>query len=756
MDGRVTAADIMSMNLPVQVVTLAGIKVIADKNNMSVKINAATVASADVAASNGVIHVIGNVLLPPTNIVQTATDDENLETFVAALNATDLDSTLNSFGPFTVFAPSTMAFNLLPIGVVDELLKPRSRSFLRRILRYHATDQLVTASSIRRMDWSAGLPMLAGGTSIFSEFDGTLRINGARISTPDVFNTNGVIHIIDNVILPPLDIIETAIMNGIFKTLIDAIATTDLPSILGGPGPFTLFAPTDAAFAKLPAGVLADLLKPENKNKLVSILTYHVCLGALSSGDINNMALPVDIVTLAGGRARLGRKGSSITINGAEVLATDVLTTNGVFHIIDTVLMPPLDLVQTAIADGNFTTLVAALRAVNYTSMLQGDAPFTLFAPTDDAFAKLPSRVLADLFKPENKEELKILVNLHILSGRVASSGIMAMALPAYLSTIGTIQPIVDRDGATIKINTANVAASDVEAVNGIIHVLDTVLMPLTDIVQTAINNGSFNTLVTALTAAGLVDALQGTGPFTVFAPTDTAFAKLSNETLYKLLEAENKNLLNKILQYHVTSRLVTGSLINRLPVPADITMLASGTATLSAYASVVMINHASVIAADVFNRNGMIHVIDNVILPPLDIVETALMNGNFHTLIALLKAADLSAVLQGSGPFTVFAPTDAAFAKLPAGVLADLIKPENKETLSDLLKYHVVACQKILLADLQKLETIGMFAGESTTVTLNGANFKINEATIVMGDGTTTNGVIHVLDSVLTMKTTH
>ena len=133
----------------------------------------------------------------------------------------------------------------------------------------------------------------------------------------------------------------------------------------------------------------------------------------------------------------------------------------------------------------------------------------------------------------------------------------------------------------------------------------------------------------------------------------------------------------------------------------------------------------------------------------PKDIVDTAVAAGSFTKLAAALQAADLVTTLKGTGPFTVFAPTDAAFAKLPAGTLDTLLEPENKATLQALLEYHVVA-GRVLAADVVKLTKATTLQGSDVTITVSGSTVKINDATVTMTDVLASNGVIHVIDTVL------
>lgn len=134
------------------------------------------------------------------------------------------------------------------------------------------------------------------------------------------------------------DIVDTAVAAGQFKTLAAALAASGLVPTLKGAGPFTVFAPTDAAFAKLPAGTVDSLLKPENKDKLVAILTYHVVAGSVSAAEVVKLK---EAKTVNGKSVAIAAGGGSVKINDATVTATDVRASNGMIHVIDTVILPP-------------------------------------------------------------------------------------------------------------------------------------------------------------------------------------------------------------------------------------------------------------------------------------------------------------------------------------------------------------------------------------------------------------------------------
>lgn len=263
------------------------------------------------------------------------------------------------------------------------------------------------------------------------------------------------------------------------------------------------------------------------------------------------------------------------------------------------------------------------------------------------------------------------------------------------------------------------------------------------DIVDMAIGAGSFETLVTAVKAAGLVEALKGEGPFTVFAPTDEAFAKLPEGTVAALLK--DKEQLAKILTYHVVPQ----------SLPAKKVMATAATGTLSGESVLfsanedgVFVDNAKVIKADIKTSNGIIHVIDSVILPK-DVVDRAAGLDQFSTLVAAVKAAGLVETLKGDGPFTVMAPTNDAFAKLPKGTVATLLKPENKAKLTAILTYHVIP-GKAMAKDVVTLDSAKTVQGQEAKIKVSNGHVYIDNAKVVVTDIVCTNGVIHVIDSVI------
>jgi len=267
------------------------------------------------------------------------------------------------------------------------------------------------------------------------------------------------------------------------------------------------------------------------------------------------------------------------------------------------------------------------------------------------------------------------------------------------------------------------------------------------DIVDTAVSAGSFQTLVAAVKAAGLVDTLKGHGPLTVFAPTDEAFAKLPEGTIAELLKPENKTKLQGILAYHVVAGSVTAADVVKL---SSAETLQGQEIDIAVHDEGVTVDGANIVKADIHTSNGVIHVIDTVLLPAdKDIVETAAAAGSFNSLVAGIQAAGLVETLKGEGPFTVFAPSDDAVAKLPQGTIESLLDPENKEQLAAILTYHVVP-GKVMAADVVQLKRATSVLGKDVAISAADGNVRVNGATVVATDIETSNGVIHVIDSVL------
>ena len=413
---------------------------------------------------------------------------------------------------------------------------------------------------------------------------------------------------------------------------------------------------------------------------------------------------------------------------------------------------------------GSFLTLLTALEAAGLDATLADeDSDFTVFAPTDEAFEALPEGTLDTLLA--DTDLLTDVLLYHVIADSVVDSD-------TALSLAGTTQLMANEAklaitvrGDALYLNESVVIDTDIEASNGVIHVIDAVLTPTAigepegSIVDLALASADLTTLVAALQAADLVSALADEDAlFTVFAPTDEAFAALGEDAIAELL-ADTEALTN-VLLYHVVADAAVDSVDATALYGEMVTMLNGADVTIDARDGELYINNSKVIIKDIPATNGIIHVIDMVLLPeskdPAEptgtIVDIALADPQFSTLVTALEAADLvSTLADETAVFTVFAPTDDAFALLGTDTINSLLA--DVPTLTNILTYHVVGDQAVDAATAISLDgsDVEMLNGDTVSVSVQDEVLYINDSAVIVADVVGTNGVIHVIDAVLT-----
>ena len=493
-----------------------------------------------------------------------------------------------------------------------------------------------------------------------------------------------------------MDIVDTAVSDGRFTTLVTALQAAGLVDTLKSEGPFTVFAPTDDAFAALPDGTLDALLA--DTQALADVLLYHVVPGKVMAADVVNLT---SADTALGQPASISVDGGSVMIDNAQVIITDIETSNGVIHVIDAVIIPASDeammaeksmemseaqqdIVDTAVSDGRFTTLVTALEAAGLVDTLKSEGPFTVFAPTDDAFAALPEGTLDALLA--DPQALSDVLLYHVVPGKVMAADVVnltsadtALGQPASISF----------DGTTVMIDDAQVIIPDIETSNGVIHVIDAVIVP------------------SASDEAMMMDG-----------------AALGCSQDYIV---QSEDWLSKIADKFYGD-------------PVAYTVIFEATNAAASAGG----------AYDAIANPDIIEVGQTLCIPEVagqTIVEIAVNDGRFTTLVTALQAANLVETLSSEGPFTVFAPTDDAFAALPAGTLDALLA--DTEALAEVLLYHVVPGE-VMAAEVVTLDSADTALGQPVVVSVDGGTVKINESQVILTDIQGSNGVIHVIDAVL------
>jgi uncharacterized surface protein with fasciclin (FAS1) repeats len=432
---------------------------------------------------------------------------------------------------------------------------------------------------------------------------------------------------------------------------------------------------------------------------------------------------------------------------------------------------PVGNIVDVAQDNGSFTTLVAALEASGLDAVLADETrDFTVFAPTDAAFAALLADLgisAADLLASPNLTDILL---YHVLADAEINSTQAIAAAGTTVTTANTDDVGLALQGTDLFINASRVETPDVPASNGVIHVIDAVLVPTEDdpasgsITNVAQTNGSFSILVTALQTASLDDDLADESKkYTVFAPTDAAFTALLNNLGITAGELLARPDLEDILLYHV----IVGSEINATAATAiagnTVTMGNGDEMALSLSNTELFANLSGIDPADVDASNGIIHVIDTVLLPPAEaatptqtITQIAEGSADFTTLALALQTAGLDATLNdAAGDFTVFAPTDAAFSALLTSLGISAGQLLASPDLSNILLKHVVSGSVDSItaftlngADVPTLNT----NGETVKIAIDSGVFTVDDAQVTVFDIPATNGVIHVIDAVITL----
>jgi uncharacterized surface protein with fasciclin (FAS1) repeats len=442
----------------------------------------------------------------------------------------------------------------------------------------------------------------------------------------DITTDNGVVHVINAVLLPPdptvFDIISDSPDHNTLQLLLEAAS---LDGTLSEEGTLTVFAPTDDAFSLLPQELIDQLLS-DPSGQLTDILLYHVTGSVINSSDLTDGTIGTSLQGLDYLVTSVETGGFTINSNGgagAMITVTDLAGTNGVVHVIDAIMIPTTNASIIFNSQG-FSVLAQVLQL---TSLLEGqdsdETRTTLFAPTDNAFLAVPEDILESLVAAPQKLTDALLY--HVAEGRTFSSD-LSDQLEITTAQGETAIITLNTEGAFI--NDAQIILTDFFTGNGIIHVIDAVLLPApTTVMDVVIRSEDHTVLQIALDTANLSSTLQADGTYTLFAPTDAAFAELPTETLNALL-SEPEGQLTDILLYHVLdSEVLSTDLSDGLTA----TTLNGTDITVTIDDDNVFINNAQVIAADIVTENGIVHVIDVVLLPPVGTEELLASKANVY-----------------------------------------------------------------------------------------------------------------------------
>jgi transforming growth factor-beta-induced protein len=431
---------------------------------------------------------------PTQSIVALAQGQSNLSSLVTALTKyPDLVATLSGSGNFTVFAPTNDAFAALLTAVGQTSIDDIPEDVLKSLLQYH----VVTSGAVLSTQLTAGNVLTANTENIAVTVSGGIRLNGTtQVVTADILATNGVVHIVDQVLVPASigqfvnTIVEPAYFNKNFTTLIAAVKAAS-PSILQtllNSNKKTLFAPTNEAFAA------AGITTLPAQATLDAVLTYHVIGSEVRAAQLPTNTAPANSeVTTLGGKIYVSNRGTTgVFINGStQVTATDIVADNGVVHVINRTLLPPSQTIaqivqaRAAATQPQFTKLLQALSRTEAAALLatagNSSSNLTVFAPTDAAF-EASGIDLATV----NGNTLVSVLQKHIISAPTTTTG-RVFSRDLITGNVSTLNGTIAINATALTVTSGGVMANivttpagliNILGTNGVIHTIDKVLLP--------------------------------------------------------------------------------------------------------------------------------------------------------------------------------------------------------------------------------------------------------------------------------------
>nr|XP_058917053.1 transforming growth factor-beta-induced protein ig-h3 isoform X2 [Kogia breviceps] len=477
--------------------------------------------------------------------------------------------------------------------------------------------------------------------------------------------------------LPLSNLYETLGVVGATTSQLYTDRTEKLRPEMEGPGSFTIFAPSNEAWASLPA---------------------------------------------------------IVTVNCARLLKADHHATNGVVHLIDKVISTISHNIQQIIEiEDTFETLRAAVAASGLNTLLEGDGQYTLLAPTNEAFEKIPAETLNRILG--DPEALRDLLNNHILKSAMCAEAIVA---GLSLETLEGTTLEVGCSGDMLTINGKPIISNkDVVATNGVIHYIDELLIP--DSAKTLFElaeESDVSTAVDLFRQAGLGTHLSGTERLTLLAPMNSVFKDGTPP-----IDAQMKNLLlNHMIKDQLASKyLYHGQILETL---------GGKKLRVFVYRNSLCIENSCIAAHDKRGRYGTLFTMDRVLTPPAGTVMDVLKgDSRFSMLVAAIQSAGLTETLNREGVYTVFAPTNEAFQALPPGELNKLLG--NAKELANILKYHV-GDEILVSGGIGALVRLKSLQGDKLEVSSKNNVVNVNKEPVTEVDIMATNGVVHAISSVL------
>ncbi|RVE67524.1 hypothetical protein OJAV_G00104430 [Oryzias javanicus] len=500
-----------------------------------------------------------------------------------------------------------------------------------------------------------------------------------------------------------------------------------------GPGSFTFFAPSNEAWAALPAEILDALVSNVNI-ELLNALHYHMVNQRLTSEELKHGSVFTSMYQDSTVHINHYKNGI-ITVNCARLIKPDQHATNGIVHVVDRVITATSSDLQTLIEiEDDLETLRTAMAAAGFNTMLEleGEDQYTIFAPTNEAFGKIPEETLKRILG--DPVALKDLLNYHILKHIHCAESIVS---GTPMETLQGSVLEVGCNGEEMTLNgKAIVSQKDKLGTNGVIHYINELLIP--DSAKTLLELAEGSAVTTAaklFVDAGLSSRLTGSEALTMLAPLNEAFK--GSPTMTPDLR---KLLTNHILRDQLSSKsLYHGQ---------ELETLGGLKLRVFVYRNNLCIENSCIAAHDKVGRFASMFTVDKVLVPPMGTIMDVLKADNrFSMLVGAIQTAGMTELLNQQGALTFFAPTDAAFREMPQAELNRLLR--NSQQLSNVLRLHM-GNGMLVSGGISSHVRLPSLQGEKLELNMRNYTAHVNKVPVVEADLMATNGVVHAVNSII------
>ncbi|XP_026531274.1 periostin isoform X4 [Notechis scutatus] len=609
-------------------------------------------------------------------------------------------------GSYTFFAPSNEAWNLLDREIYNGLIENVNIE-LYNALHNHMVNRRMLTKDLRN---SMTLVSMYNNQKLHINHypNGVVTVNCARITHGNQIATNGVVHVIDRVLTPVGNTIQDFIESeDDLSSLRAAAFTSDVMETLGKPGHYTLFAPTNEAFEKLPRGILERIMRDKVASE--ALIKFHIlntlqCSEAIMGGAV--------FETLEGNTIEIGCDGESLSINGVKMVnRKDIVTSNGVIHLIDQVLIPDSAKQVMELAGPHQATFKDLVAQLGLAASLRPEEEYTLLAPLNRAFS--------DDTLNMDQRILKLMLQNHILKVKV---GLNDLYNGQFLETLGgkKLRVFIYRTAVCIE-NSCMIRGSK-EGRNGFIHIFRQIIKPAERTLHEVLRSDKrFSTFLSLLEAAGLEEVLSQPGDWTFFIPTNEAFKGLTEQE--KEILIRDQNALRNILLYHLIQGVFIASGIEP-GVTSILKTIQGGKLYLKMINDTLLVNELKSTESDLMATNGVIHVIDKLLYPADMPVGNDQLLAILRKLIKYIQIKFIHGSTFKEIPLTFYKPIIKKYTKIIDGHPVEVTEREvteeriiqgpelkytritagggtdNEETLKKLLEEEVTKVTKLIEGD--------------------------------------------------------